>query len=133
MRVTALWISLMLCAIAAFSDEHSVNFDHHTNFSTLKTFAVRQGKINSPRPELNNAIVGKKIADAIRAELKAKGLKETSGNPDIVVDFSITGEDYSDTRGGPAAFSQGTLVIDLVKRDVSSLIWRSVFRDNEKN
>jgi Domain of unknown function (DUF4136) len=107
MRVTALWISLMLCAIAVFADEHSVDFDHHTNFSTIKTFAAREGKINSPRPELNNAIVEKKIADAIRAELKAKGLKETAGNPDIVVDFSITGDDYSETRGGPAAFSQG--------------------------
>ena len=72
MRITALWTSLMLCAIAVFADEHSVDFDHHTNFSTLKTFAVREGKINSPRPELNNAIVGKKIADAIRAELRAK-------------------------------------------------------------
>jgi len=133
MRVTALWMSLMLCATALLADEHSVDFDQHTNFSTLKTFAVREGKINSPRPELNNAIVGKKIADAIRAELKAKGLKETVGSPDILVDFSITGEDYSETRGGPAAFSQGTLVIDLVKRDANSLIWRSVFRNNEKN
>ena len=81
MRVTALWMSLMLCATALLADEHSVDFDQHTNFSNLKTFAVREGKINSLRPELNNAIVGKKIADAIRAELKAKGLKETVGSP----------------------------------------------------
>ena len=49
------------------------------------------------------------------------------------MDFSITAEDYSETRGGPAAFSQGTLVIDLVKRAANSLMWRSVFRDNQKN
>ena len=115
MRLATLSICWIFCAALLFADEHNVDFDHHTNFSTLKTFAVREGKINSPRPELNNAIIGKKVADAIRAELFAKGLKETASSPDIFVDFSITGEDFSATRGGPAAFSQGTLVIDLVK------------------
>jgi hypothetical protein len=49
------------------------------------------------------------------------------------VDYGVTGEDFSEQRGGPPAFSQGTLVIDLVKRDSKTLVWRGVYRDNEKN
>jgi Domain of unknown function (DUF4136) len=133
MRIISFLAGLLVCTLTLLSDEQSVDFDHHTDFSTIKTFALHEGKVNSPRPELNNALVLGKIGDAIRSALVAKGLKETKSNPDVLVDYGITGEDFSETRGGPAAFSQGTLVIDLVKRDPKILVWRGVYRDNEKN
>src|SRR5262245_39533210 len=133
MRIAPLVTGLMLCSVLLFADELNVDFDRHTDFSTLKTFALREGKVNSANPELNNALVVRKIGDAIREGLIAKGLKETASNPDIIVDYSITGLDFSETRGGPAAFSQGTLVVDLNRRESKTLVWRSVYRDNESN
>jgi len=125
--------ALMLSAALLFADDHSVDFDRHTDFSTLKTFALRDGKVSSPRPELNNTLVMKKIADAIRTQLMAKGLKETLNAPDIVIDYSVSGQDFSEQRGGPASLSEGTLVVDLLKRVSGALIWRGVYRDSEKN
>jgi hypothetical protein len=132
MRATALSIGLtLLCTIVLVADDRHVDFDQHTDFSTLKSFALHEGKVNSPNPELNNPLLVRKVGDAIRAALVAKGLRETATDPDLIVDYSIVGEDFSAQRGGPAAFSQGTLVIDLVKREPKTLVWRSVYRDKE--
>jgi hypothetical protein len=130
--MTALAIGLAFsCTMLLSADDRNVDFDHHTDFSTLKSFALRDGKVNSPSPELNNPLLVRKIGDAIRAMLVAKGLRETAQDPDLFVDYSIAGEDFSAQRGGPAAFSQGTLVIDLVQRSRTTLVWRSVYRDKE--
>jgi len=133
MRMMMLFTCLVLWTVVVFADERNFDFDRHTDFSTFKTFALGAGKVDSPRPELNNALVVKKIGDAIRAELAKKGLKETANYPDLVVDYSITGEDYSAHRGGRVSSSQSTLVIDLLKRSSKTLVWRSVYRDVEKN
>jgi hypothetical protein len=123
----------MLCALAVLADERNIDFDSHTDFTAVRTFALREGKIDSPRPELNNPLMVRKIGDAIRAELVAKRLKESANNPDVWVDFSIGVQDFAAQRGGPAHLSQGTLVIDLVKRDTKALVWRGVYRDDEVN
>src|SRR6185503_11244742 len=114
----------------SFADHHNIDFDRHTDFSKVKTFAIREGKGDSSQPELNNSLVVKKIGDAIRTQLVSKGLKETFNSPDVVVDYSVTGEDFAEQRGGPITLSEATLVIDLVKRDPPALIWRSVYRDS---
>jgi hypothetical protein len=133
MRVAALSLGLILSAALLFADDRTVDFDRHTDFTTLKTFALREGKVNSPEPELNNTLLLKKIADAIRMELTSRRLKETLNNPDVIVDFNITGQDFTEGRGGPISSSEGTLVIDLTKRDSQALVWRSVYRDSERN
>lgn len=134
MRAAALSIGLtVLCTVVLSADDRNVDFDRHTDFSTLKSFALHEGKVNSPNPELNNPLLVRKIGDAIRAALVSKGLRETASDPDLIVDYTIVGEDFSATRGGPAAFSQGTLVIDLVKREPKMLVWRSVYRDKESS
>ena len=131
MRVTALSIgSMCLCAIALADDRH-VDFDQQTDFSALRSFALHEGKVNSPSPELNNPLLVRKVGDAIRAVLVSKGLTEASVDPDLLVDYSIAAEEFSARRGGPAALTQGTLVIDLVKRNGKTLVWRSVYRDDE--
>jgi hypothetical protein len=133
MRLTPLLSIGLTCllVIALRADDRSVEFDHHTNFSTLKSFALNEAKVNSRSPELNNPLLVQKIGDAIRTALVAKGLRETASNPDLLVDYSVVGGDFSARRGGPAAFSQGTLVIDLTKREPRALVWRSVYRDKE--
>jgi hypothetical protein len=136
MRFTALLLGLVLSPGLLLADDHNIDFDHHTDFKTLKSFALHEGKVDSARPELNNPLVVKKVGEVIRTSLKAKGLKETSDRPDVLVDYSITGIDFHSGRGGrrgPTVESEATLVIDLVKRDVGTLLWRAVYRDNESN
>ena len=87
--------AVTLCSGVMFADEHSIVFDDHTDFSKLKTFAIRDGKCDSTRPELNNPLYLKKLAEAIRAALAAKGMKETADQPDIFVDYRIVGTEVS--------------------------------------
>jgi len=96
MRAIVLSIGLTcLCAIAASADDRHVDFDQHTDFSTLKSFALHEGKVNSASPELNNPLLVRKVGDAIRAVLVSKGLTERSVDPDLIVDYAIAGEEFS--------------------------------------
>jgi Domain of unknown function (DUF4136) len=132
-RLTALSISVLLLGGLLFADDRAVDFDHHVDFSTLKTFAVREGTIDTASPELDNTFVLKRIADALRVELTSRGLKETLDRPDVIVDYSLQTLLFSEQRGGPISATEGTLVIDLTRRDPRALLWRSVYRDNERS
>src|SRR5262245_8551725 len=73
MRKTLFPLGLMLSAVVVLAaDNHTVNFDNHTDFSTLKTFAMRDGKVDTSAIELNNSLVLKNVTEAIRRELVAK-------------------------------------------------------------
>lgn len=150
MRVTAVSVGLILWSVLLRADDRSVSFDSHADFSTFKTFTMHEAKITSSRPELSNPLFVKQIGDAVRAELIAKGLKETTDRPDIVVDCSIAGVDYSIGPAGranvvapgranspvgfqPVSFTEGTLVIDLAQREPGNLVWHGVYRRPRDN
>jgi hypothetical protein len=130
---TAACALFLLWAAALHADDRRVDFDIYSDFSAFKTFAVGAGKVNSPKPELNNPLILQKIGDAVRARLAAKGLKETSTRPDIVASYYISSMDYSAQRGGSASHTEGTIVVDLVDPNSGILLWRGVYRDQEKN
>lgn len=153
MRVTAVVVGVALGSALLLADDRSVTFDRRVDFSTFKTFMLHETKVTSSRPELNNTLFVKQIGEAIRVELTAKGLKETTDTADIVVDSSITGVDYSigpfgrpnaigpargrsTVRSDPVSFTEGTLVIDLTKGDPRTSVWHGVYRrerDSAKN
>ena len=122
------------------ADDLSVVVDPKADFSTFKTFTVRVGKIESSRPEIDNALFAKRLTKTIRAALTAKGLKEVNGQPDLFVDYSIASEDINTTqRGGgrgigpqPLRFTVGMLVIDMTRPGEKNPVWRGVYRDDER-
>ena len=145
------FILVLLCALVAttvmvVADESSVQSDPTADFSALRTFAIRAQQVASRREELDNPIFLKKLAAAIRTSLVAKGLTERTDQPDVVVDFTVTGEEFADVerrlirgiRGGPVRvsrpirISEGTLVIDIYRRQEAEPIWRGVYRDDER-
>src|SRR5207249_7882968 len=96
------------------------------------------------------------IGEAIRAELRAKGLKETADRPDLFVDFSIAGMDYSTVERQPATripdgpgrqrgyvvegtgpqpvlSSEGTLGIDMTANQPGAMVCRGTYRDEESS
>lgn len=156
MRVTALLAGLIVCSSLLFADDRTVDFDQQVDFSKIKTFNIRRGEVTSQKPELNNPLFAKKLGEAIRAELLAKGLKETADRPDVYVDYSIAGLDYSLVVNRPASrgpdgpngrpgvviqgagpqpvrFTEGTLTVEMNIREPGTLIWRGQYRDEERN
>src|SRR5688500_2873389 len=159
MRAATALIAVLLLSAPLGADDHIVDFDIHFDFSRLRTFAIRDGKVNSARAELNNSLVIQNLRQSIRTALTARGMKETTGPPDVFVEFSVDGLDYSvgpfgratriegrGQRGGrgrsgrvdpesadPPGFSEAILVVDLLAPQPELLIWRGVYRDNERN
>lgn len=151
-RTLVCLIGLMLSSAVLIADDRSVLFDEEANFSSFKTFKMRDGTLASQRPELNSPIAAKKLADAIRAALTAKGLREAPDPADLVVEHAVTTLDFgigpfgranpinpgqrgSRGRGGSPArvdFTDATLVIDLKAGDPRALVWRGVYNATEK-
>ena len=128
MRTVIALAALMLVAPLILGDHHRVVTDDKMDFSALKTFSIREGRATTTRPELNNKLIFKKIEDAIRAQLSAKGMAEAQNRPDVVVGFSV-GEDKP--HGPSVIFDHGTLVIEMTKRDGNNLIWQGVYTDDK--
>ena len=84
-----------ILASAALADDHHVESDRNCDCSKLKTFQLRPGTIDSGRAERNNSLVLEKISDALRSELSCRGLKETTTQPDVIVEFPAAGLDYN--------------------------------------
>lgn len=135
-----------LTAAMLSADESNVQFDPRIDFAAFRTFSFRAQQVDSRRAELDNPLFLKKLATAIRRALIGKGLTETNGQPDIVVEFIVTGEEFGDVErrlirrvpGGPVAvrrpvrITEGTLVIDIFRRGDADPVWRGVYRDDER-
>ena len=146
------FLTIAACALAGSvlvqADDMSINFDPHVDFSVFKTFHVRDTKIASARPELDNRLFIKRVEQAIESALEAKGLTETEDLPGLFVDFRVTGDDVSTSQpGGRISVGRGrsvstgpqsvrytvaTLVIDLVRPGDPVPVWSGVYRDDER-
>jgi hypothetical protein len=157
MRLATLLTGVLLCSVMLIADEKTINFDEKTDFSRLKTFSIREAKSDSERPELNNPLFLKRLAESVRTELKGKGLEEISDKPDLFVDLRVDGADISfvtrdpDThipgigpggRGGinirgsgphDVRYTQGTIDVGLTAREANLLVWQGIYRNDESN
>jgi hypothetical protein len=147
MWLSAMVLSTLFMAPGPAPDEKSVDFDPSTDFSQIKTFVVGKGVLKSPKPELNSDIVRKKIQDAFRSELTKRGLQEQApgSQADILVAWHFGSADKREVEAWPVGrwgggtryttshFSEGTLVIDLLRLPARELLWRGIYRDDETN
>jgi hypothetical protein len=106
------------------AQNHYVEADSKTDFATFETFTVREGQVTSQRPEFRNKHALNEIRSAIRADLLAKGLKETSDRPDLIVTFSVT------ERPKAGGLSFGSLVIEMTRRTADGPVWRGYSDDS---
>jgi hypothetical protein len=146
MLLTRLVFSGLLLLPAVIADEHNVDFDPQADFSQFKTFALGRSTIKSNMPELNDELVKKKIDEAVRTELSQKGLTEKAAADrpisDLLVIYHMGSANkrevqtwigpWGGTHQSVYHFTQGTLIVDLLKRPGRELMWRGIYRDDEK-
>jgi hypothetical protein len=149
-RAATVVIALLLASAVLAADDRTVLFDDEVNFSSFKTFTLHDGTVSSQRPELKSSITRKKLSDAIRGALTARGLKETADPADLLVEHSVNAVDYGigpfgranpiggrgrrgDAQGSTVDFTEATLVVDLKAGDPRALVWRGVFRQAEND
>jgi hypothetical protein len=142
--------ALLLSSALVLADDHSVIFDEDVDFSTFKTFTMRDATITSARPELKFPAVAKSLGESIRAALVTSGLKDLPDRGDLVAESSVKGVDYeigpfgranvvrpprgsAGPTGSTVDFTEVALVVDLKRAGSEVLIWRGVYHDTEKD
>ena len=150
MRAIALWC-LTIVALSSASlvaDDYIVLLDDDVDFSTLRTFTVRDVNVTSQHPALGSPILKNQLRDAALAALTERGLRAASNQPALIVDCSVRGVNFTvdrtgrpveqrntrgDRRRKPRDFTEGTLVIDVTRADTRELVWRGVYHDTEQD
>jgi hypothetical protein len=141
--MTRLTLGLLLSS-CVFAQKITVEFDQAADFTRYKTFAIRNGQLNSPNPALNSELVGKQIESDIERYLAAKGLTKVTGPSDLNVRYTLGTRRNVETEAYPAGwrglgtrivrvpYAQGTLVIDLRDPTTRSLVWRAIATDEKR-
>ena len=131
--------------MGAFAQKITVEFDQAVDFSKYKTFAIREGQLNSRNPALNNELVKKRIDADIERALTARGLMVGSGRTDLNVRYHFGSARKAEIERYPAGwrglgtrvvrvpYTEGTLVIDLRDPNTRSLVWRAIASEEKSD
>jgi hypothetical protein len=144
-RIMRVLIPALLAAMAAFAQNVTVEFDPGVDFSKYKTFAIRDGQLNSKNPVLNSELVKKQIEADIARDLTAKGLVVAQGPSDLNVRYHFGSARGAEVERYPAGwrglgtrvvrvpYTEGTLVIDLRDGTTRALVWRGIAREDKSS
>jgi len=83
MGMVRVLVFLLLSAALAWGQKITIEFDQAADFSKYKTFAIRDGQLNSRNPALNSELVKKRIEADITRQLTERGLELTTGRSDL--------------------------------------------------
>jgi hypothetical protein len=146
LQVLALLVLGLLAAQGARAQKITMEFDQTIDFSKYKTFAIRDGRLNSANPALNSDLVKKQIEADIQNHLTAKGLTMvTSGPSDLNVRYTFGSARKTEIEAYPAGwygwgtryvrvpYAEGTLVIDLRDPTTRSLVWRAIAAEDKSD
>lgn len=146
LRGIAFLVLGLLVAQGARAQKITMEFDQTVDFSRYRTFAIRDGKLNSRNPALGGELVRKQIETDIQNDLTAKGLTmATSGPADLNVRYTFGAARKTEVEAYPAGwygmgtryirvpYAEGTLVIDLRDPTTKSLVWRSIAAEEKSD
>ena len=135
----------LLVTLAAYGQKVTVEFDQAADFSHYRTFAIRNGRLNSKNPALNSELTRKHIENDIERALTAKGLEMDNGRADLNVRFTLGSARRVEREAYPAGwrglgtrvvrvpYAEGTLVIDLRDPRTRSLVWRAIATEEQRD
>src|SRR6202790_3566268 len=135
----------ILSGALAWAQKITVEFDRAADFSKYKTFAIRDGQLNSRNPALNSELVKKRIEADIARDLTARGLEMTTGRSDLNVRYHFGSVRKAEIERYPAGwrgfgtrvvrvpYTEGTLVIDLRDPSTRSLVWRGIASEEKSD
>src|SRR5260221_3339158 len=136
----------LLATLLAFAQKIEIESDQAVDFSKFKTFAIRDGRLNSKNPSLNSDLIRKRLNADIRKSLEGKGLAfVASGASDLNIRYTLGAARRTETDVYPASwrgwgtrvvrvpYTEGTLVIDLRDPSTRSLVWRAIAREHKSD
>ena len=139
------WALAWLTCSGAFAQKITIESDQSVDFSRYKTFAIRDGQLNSKNPILNSELVKKQIEVDIASGLTARGLMLVTGKSDLNVRYHLGTARKAEVERYPAGwrgygtrvvrvpYTEGTLVIDLRDPTTRSLVWRGIASEEKSD
>lgn len=130
---------------SGFAQKVTMEFDQNADFSPYKTFAIRNGQLNSRNPALNSELVKKQIEADIARNLTARGLAQTESGADLNVVYHFGSARKNEIEAYPAGwrgwgtryvrvpYAEGTMVIDLRDPSSHSLLWRGIASEEKSD
>jgi hypothetical protein len=140
-----LLVLAVLSAALTWAQKITVEFDQAADFTKYRTFAIRDGQLNSRNPALNSELVKKRIEADIVRDLTARGLEMTTGKSDLNVRYHFGSVRKAEIERYPAGwygmgtrivrvpYTEGTLVIDLRDPSTRSLVWRGIASEEKSD
>ena len=146
-RVLAGLAALLLVPALAMAQKVSYDFDKSADFSTYKTYALKEGT------PVGQQLIDDRIVAAIDSQLAAKGFTKAASDPDVVVVYHVAFDKQKDIStfssgygGGYGPYGWGwgggwaggttttqvrdilvgTLVIDVADAKKNQLAWRGM-------
>jgi len=135
----------LLGTVGAWAQKVTIEFDQAIDFSKYRTFAIRDGQLNSRNPALNSELVKKRLSADIERNLEARGLMKVTGPSDLNVRYRFGSAPRTELEAYPAGwrglgtrivrvpYAEGTLVIDLRDPTTRSLVWRGIAREEKSD
>jgi hypothetical protein len=129
------------------------DYDREFNLNEFKTYQWASQKEIEVRnnPLYFNELTDKRIKAIADGQLTIKGLTLAENEPDVIIHYHIVVDDkfsvasdpygiygpyWMGSRGNVVQYKEGTLIIDIMDRKTSSLIWRgyavSVIEDDNE-
>jgi hypothetical protein len=88
-RMLGLMLFIALIAVPATAQKVTVDYAHDFDFDSVETFQY----VDTTESNVDNSMMGDRIAAMIRQKLVEGGLKEVDSNPDIYVTYHSTSEE----------------------------------------
>src|ERR1700691_1522787 len=136
---------ILLVAFSATAQKITVEFDQAADFTKYRTFAIRDGQLNSRNPALNSELIKKQIDADIDRDLTARGLTRVAGPADLNVRYRFGSARKTEIETYPAGwrgfgtrvvrvpYTEGTLVLDLRDPTTRSLVWRAIASEEKSD
>jgi hypothetical protein len=149
MKISAMIFAafVALSLIGCSSVNITTDYDKTVDFKALKTYdwlaaSTNALSANQQTAMFQTGLVNKHIKNAVNGELEARGMTQTSANPEMLVNsylgteqkVNVTnyGYGYGARWGGYGGgvdvqqYTQGTLIVDFIDAKSKELIWRGV-------
>src|ERR1017187_1502809 len=96
---------VLFLSTPALAQKIEIESDAAADFTRYHTFAIRDGRLNSKNPSLNNELVRKRIEADIQKYLQAKGLTFVAeGKSDLNVRYTLGTARGVETEAYPAGW-----------------------------
>jgi hypothetical protein len=130
---------IWLGGCAASSVAVRSDYDRQANFREYNTYAFAEMKPDKNDPILGSSLNQKRFAQAMEAEMKARGYVKTTENPDLLVSFQTDSRNkqytqtnnnwgywwwYGNNNTSTRNYEEGRIIVNLIDARTNELVWQ---------